>query len=217
MEREISSGAMLGIVLLALAAVIGLGFGVFAIAKGVANEGTVNVQDSLSTVSTQVFMDYDQKVITGTQVHSAIRTFEGKPYAVLISTKALMGNQSIATVADHPSAYIMQDSTTQATSYINYNAILGVDAAGTSPSTILGGTNKTGAGVSTASRIKLENGVFIAPHGFALKSGEVLYDNYTGGMSKSGNAEFVPTNTKFHANLLKDQSGAILGVVLSQL
>ena len=39
MEKEISSGTMLGIVLIALAAVIGLGFGVFSIAKGVANEG----------------------------------------------------------------------------------------------------------------------------------------------------------------------------------
>ena len=217
MEREISSGAMLGIVLLALAAVIGLGFGVFAIAKGVANEGTVNVQDSLSTVSTQVFLDYDQKVITGTQAFAAIRTFEGKPYAVLIATKAFMGNQTIATPADHPSAYIVQDSTANGTSYINYNAVLGTDAAGTAPSTIAGGTNKTGAAVSASARLKLENGIFIAPHGFALKSGEILYDNYTGGLSKSGNAEFIPSNTKFKANILKDQSGAILGVVLSQI
>ena len=58
MEKEISSGTMLGIVLIALAAVIGLGFGVFSIAKGVANEGTVNVQDNLGTVS-----EYEQKLI----------------------------------------------------------------------------------------------------------------------------------------------------------
>ncbi len=51
MEKEISSGAMLGIVLIALAAVIGLGFGVFAIAKGTANEGTTNMQDTLNAVS----------------------------------------------------------------------------------------------------------------------------------------------------------------------
>ena len=51
MEKEISSGTMLGIVLIALAAVIGLGFGVFSIAKGVANEGTVGVQDNLNVVS----------------------------------------------------------------------------------------------------------------------------------------------------------------------
>ena len=45
MEKEISSGAMLGIVLIALAAIIGIGFGVFAIAKGVANNGVTNVQE----------------------------------------------------------------------------------------------------------------------------------------------------------------------------
>ena len=48
MEKEISSGAMLGIVLIALAAIIGLGFGVFAIAKGTANEGVTQVQENLA-------------------------------------------------------------------------------------------------------------------------------------------------------------------------
>ena len=46
---------VINIVLAACAAVIGLGFGVFSIAKGVANEGTVNVQDNLAVVSDSSF------------------------------------------------------------------------------------------------------------------------------------------------------------------
>lgn len=88
MEKEISSGAMLGIVLIALAAIIGLGFGVFAIAKGTANDGVTQVQENLGAVSQSAYTDYDQKIVTGTQVVSAYQNFEGKNVAVLVMTQA---------------------------------------------------------------------------------------------------------------------------------
>jgi len=89
MQNEISSGAMLGIVLIALAAIIGLGFGVFAIAKNTANDGITQVQDGLNSASESVYTDYDQRVVTGTQVTSAYQNFGGKNVAVLIATNAL--------------------------------------------------------------------------------------------------------------------------------
>jgi len=99
MEKEISNGAMLGIVLIALAAIIGLGFGVFAIARGTANEGVANVQESLDVVSEAAFSDFDQRIITGTQVVSALDTFEGKPYAILIATQATKDRSATEIVA----------------------------------------------------------------------------------------------------------------------
>lgn len=89
MEKEISSGAMLGIVLIALAAIIGIGFGVFAIAKGTANTGVTNVQEKLESVSQSDYTDYDQTIVTGTQVKSAYDNFAGKSAAVLIATQAV--------------------------------------------------------------------------------------------------------------------------------
>lgn len=89
MEKEISSGAMLGIVLIALAAIIGIGFGVFAIAKGTANTGVTNVQEKLEGVSQSEYTDYDQTIVTGTQVKSAYDNFAGKNVAVLIATQAV--------------------------------------------------------------------------------------------------------------------------------
>lgn len=88
MEKEISSGAMLGIVLIALAAIIGLGFGVFAIAKNTANDGVAQVQDGLNSAGQSVYTDYDQRIVTGTQVTSAYQNFEGKNTAILIATNA---------------------------------------------------------------------------------------------------------------------------------
>ena len=101
MEKEISNGAMLGIVLIALAAIIGLGFGVFAIAKGTANEGVTGVQENLGAVSNSAFTDYDQKIVTGTQVMSAVQNFEGKPVAILISTIATRDAQELKVLSMH--------------------------------------------------------------------------------------------------------------------
>ena len=79
MDREISTGTMLGITLIALAAIIGIGFGIFSIARSTANEGVMNIQDNLKQVNASVFTDYDQKIVTGTQVISAYDSLAGKP------------------------------------------------------------------------------------------------------------------------------------------
>lgn len=101
MEKEVSGVTMFGIVLLALAVLIGLGFGVFAIAKSTANEGVTQVQDNLAQVNESIYTDYDQKVVTGTQVTSSYNTFEGKPVAVLIATQASKNIED----TDDPTAY----------------------------------------------------------------------------------------------------------------
>jgi len=216
MERDISIGAWIGIGLLVLATLIGAGFAIYSLTKNVANDGTVQMQDSLNTVNAQVFLEYDQQVITGTKVVSAIKQFEGKPIAVLVNTKAIAGGQKIAPASDRPNgAYFARDTNY---AYLNYNAILSTNATGAVGSTVAGGTNAPTPASVSGPTITLKNGVFIAPFGFAIDaSGNVLYDNATGGVYKSGNAEFIPSNTKFQANLLKDSSGAIMGIVCRQL
>lgn len=88
MENEVSGIAKLGIVLIALAVLIGLGFGIFQISKSTANSGVNDVQAELDGVATSVFTTYDQQTITGTMVGSALSDFEGENTAVLIATQA---------------------------------------------------------------------------------------------------------------------------------
>lgn len=190
MEREISSGAMLGVVLLALAAVIGLGFGVFAIAKGVANDGTVGMQDSLASVSDQVFLDYDQKIVTGTQALASLKQFEGKPYAILYATRA--GQE--ANPAFHPDHANVNTVTVNTVKYVNYNALIG-------------GTGSTA--------IVKKNGAFIIDKLKAV-AGAIEFDNVTEGLYKTGNAEYVKTSSKFDANVIKDKSNNYIGLVFEE-
>lgn len=217
MEKEISSGAMLGIVLIALAAIIGLGFGVFAIAKGTANDGLVQVQDNLASVGESVYDDYNQKVVTGTQVVSAYNTFEGKSIAILIATKAHLTSQDSGHHSDHADPiYVKTDQTTTDSEgvtqneykMINYNALLANAENG----------DGTDANAPDSAGIKLVNGTYIATKGFqADANSNVLFDKITSGMSKSGNTEYIPSTARFNANLIKDSSGTVLGIAFVQI
>ena len=195
MEGEISRGAMLGIVLIALAAIIGLGFGIFAIAKGVANEGTTNVQDQLSQVSLATFNDFDQKVVTGTQVLSAYSNFAGKPYAILIATRSYLdGNTEGLSGAPE-----VQTDVADLT-FLNYNALLGPDKD------------------AKDAKLEYSNGIFIQKSPFLMdESGKIQYNTVTDKLSKSGQVEYVPSTARFEANLIKDPSGTIMGIAFQQV
>lgn len=186
MEKEISSGVMLGIVLIALAAIIGLGFGIFSIAKGTANEGVVNVQDNLGQVSQSGFDDYNQKIVTGTQVVSAYNTYKGKPYAIVICTQALADGGDIG--EDRPIV------TAGSTKMVNYNAKL------------------------ASNTLTHDNGVYTVTGAFKVTTdSRVDYYGVTDNLSKSGMTEYIPANARFNANLIKDASGTIIGMVFEQI
>lgn len=216
MEREISTGTMLGITLIALAAIIGIGFGIFSIAKSTANEGVVNVQDTLAQVSASAFDDFNQKIVTGTQVKSAYDAFAGKPIAILIATQAYIDRSTQATIpglsaAPKISAYSGDPGSTMPLTVktstgsnvnlklLNYNAILG------------GGTAGNG-------KIYFKDGVYICTAGFEINSnGQISYNYTIGNLSQQGMVEYVSPSGRFHANLIKDTAGTIMGIVFQQI
>lgn len=226
MEKEISSGTMLGIVLIALAAVIGLGFGVFSIAKGVANEGTVGVQDNLNAVSDSAFEDYNDKIVTGTMVKSAVQNFAGKSVAIFINTNAMdvgvksYGQHKSLSVwplaagkfdatkradvanadATKPAAVGVIDTANAVVGaglFVNYNAVL--DSTG-------------------VTKFEIKDGVYVTDAAFKLDTatGKVVFDNTIGGFSRTGNCEYLSPSAKFTANLIKDTSGTSIGIVFEQ-
>lgn len=227
MEKEISNGAMLGIVLIALAAIIGLGFGVFAIAKGTANEGVTGVQENLGAVGNSAFTDYDQKIVTGTQVSSCLQNFAGKPYAILIATQSVKDNTDATEDIDTTAAGLEKYGTppvvpmvgayaekamtnemdvpksttgTAELTYINYNSLLNHNGAGT-----------------PSYRIGYDQNCWRAVNGFKTTSGKVDMNGVTGNISKSGMIEYIPSSARFQSYLVKDLSGTIMGIAFEQL
>lgn len=228
MEKEISSGTMLGIVLIALAAVIGLGFGVFSIAKGVANEGTVGVQDNLAAVSESAFDDYNDKIVTGTMVRSAVTNFTGKSVGILINTTAM--DKAVVTYNGHEklNAYkLTANSGTLGSAQIKgtKQAALGNKAAATEHyyinyNALFGDTAEDGYVKWTSTgNIALKDGIFNAsemPFAVNPTDGKVLFDYSVGGFARTGNCEYLNGTAKFDANLIKDDTGTTIGIVFTQ-
>ena len=230
MEKEISSGTMLGIVLIALAAVIGLGFGVFSIAKGVANEGTVGVQDNLNAVSDSAFEDYNDKIVTGTMVKSAVQNFAGKSVAILINTNAM--DKSVKSYTSHKTLSVWQLGKSAAGDMTpesrvdgegNPVAVTGGSALGTIANDAVGkgffvNYNALLDPASGAKKLALKDGVYVTDCAFALDTttGKVLFDNTVGGFTRTGNCEYLSPSAKFTANLIKDTSGTAIGIVFEQ-
>ena len=210
MEKEISNGAMLGIVLIALAVIIALGFGIFSIGKGTANEGVNKVQNQLMNVQASEFTDFDQKIVTGTQVKSALSNFEGKSVAILIGTSALREamagaatyNGSNEKTLDNLPTIIWSMSTVGSTvpndCQVNYNALLKLEEG--------------------SMVFNQDSGKYKFTGTFAVSEGGVMqFYNRIGDINKTGMTEYINPGSKFNANLIEDASGTIVGVVFNQL
>lgn len=221
MEKEISSGAMLGIVLIALAAIIGIGFGIFAIAKSTANDGITNVQDSLGTVADSTFDDYNQKTVTGSTVKTAITNLSGKPYAILINTQAMNAGQATTTAHTSVFTFTAQEeyNGSKTKAFVNLNALLSTD--GTKDNIVGKAVAAKGKMTSTtidkAAALTLESGTYKSGYTFYTENGNVQYDTKTGSINTSGDSLQITDNTKFKGNLIKDEAGVIRGVVFEQI
>ncbi|THF74759.1 hypothetical protein [Cohnella fermenti] len=88
MEGELGSGARIAIALIVIGVIISVIFVILGFTRGTTNQGITTVQNSMDSMSLAQFDDYDQKILSGTQVISAIKLFEGRPVAMVTITTA---------------------------------------------------------------------------------------------------------------------------------
>lgn len=142
MEKETSSLVSLGIVLIAIAVVITLGFGIFAVGKRLANSGQNDLVSQVDQISQSTFTDLDQQIITGTRLKGVINQLSSGNYAVLLNTLALRNcylddakvNGDLQSSPDSYKKAIVNTNYPSASSkgteakntfFVNYNALLG--------------------------------------------------------------------------------------------
>lgn len=114
MEGELGSGARIAIALIVIGVIISVIFVILGFTRGTTNQGITTVQNSMDSMSLAQFDDYDQKVLSGTQVISAIKLFEGRPVASVVRTSAQKAS-GVATVGTNYGALLKN---TSATDYI---------------------------------------------------------------------------------------------------
>ncbi|MCT4687534.1 hypothetical protein [Vallitalea sp.] len=92
MEGEMGTGARIAIALIVLGVLISVVFTILGFTRNTTNQGITTVQNSLESMQLAVYDDYDQQMLSGTQVLSALKLFEGQPNGLVVKTKALMEN-----------------------------------------------------------------------------------------------------------------------------
>lgn len=202
-----------GTALFAFGFVLVIGLGVFTIGKAITVDGSDKVQKQLDLVQQSEFSDYDQQAMFGTKVKAAYTNFEGKAYAILIATRAMVDSSTPASANGVPSdpdwgkvykevysgpstRMTVKDSSGADTPLwcINYNAILAEDD------------------------ITSENGYYVTTGTFATDAGgSVSYFNTVANMKKQGMVEYIPSGARFQSSLIKDTTGQVVGIMFVQI
>ena len=79
------------IAIIAVVALMALGFAVFTISKRMANNSQNDLVNQLSDISQSLYTDLDQKIVTGARVKQVVKQAQTTDCAVLINTLALSG------------------------------------------------------------------------------------------------------------------------------
>ncbi|MDQ0885049.1 hypothetical protein QFZ81_000137 [Paenibacillus sp. V4I9] len=192
MEGELGSGARIAIALIVIGVIISVIFVILGFTRGTTNQGITTVQNSMDSMSLAQFDDYDQKILSGTQVISAIKLFEGRPVATVTKTTSQM-------------------ALTPDTGF-NYGAILTGDnitaATATTPASYI-----TTTGASGLRKANTTDSFFT---GGLAGNGNITYNMVYIPMTESGTRPFVRPTAKFLAELIKDTTGTIIGVCFTQ-
>ena len=156
---------------------------------GVGTDGTVKLKDTLLQPSANIGAD------DGRAFNVA--------YATAADGKALYTTTSGGSASD-------KDSLRNLT-FIQYNALLeATDEKGVTATTTIDKAKDHTV-------IKYDNGTYVFDGAFRTDGGKVVFDLEFSNLSKTGMTEMVPGAARFHANLLKDANGVILGVVFQQV
>lgn len=209
MEREISSSTKLGIVLLALSAVIGLSFAVFMIMKTTANDGVSQQQDVTTQFEEMTINGFNDKVVKGREILSFMNTAKREEYAVLINTTKMNTDNVVSKDIDRY-VHVIENKV-----YINLCSVI-VNSDDVNNSVI----TERGSAVSNLddSYFELDDGVYYTNKAFNLDSnGRIVSDYALHNLQKDSTIEYISENSNFNAHLIKDGAGVTIGICVEQI
>lgn len=86
MGDDLSTGAKIGIGLVILCFLIAIVLSLLMVVKNITNSGANQLESGLGQMMSTTYDDYDQKILTGTKVTSAIKLFQSEPVAIIVVT-----------------------------------------------------------------------------------------------------------------------------------
>jgi hypothetical protein len=218
MGEDISNGARIGVTVIILCAVVAIVLALLMIMKNITNSGAGQLQNGLDQMLATRFDDYDQRQVSGTEVSSAIKLFEGQPVGIVVRTTADMSGKA-------------DSEGVTARGGRNYGAVLcgyaGAVSGGTlTPANAPNGNGKqyprtsdlatSGSdGTSTVGKEKTTDSYWTI-NLYTDSSGALAYNMNFRPINVSGTPEFVRKSAKFLAELIKDTTGTTVGILFTQ-
>lgn len=196
MDDPIIKIIIISLAVMFVVAVVSIGTILFNTSKGDANENQVALQGQLGDLKQSKYNDYDQKLVSGTQVTAAYNLFKSENIGIVVKTckgnwvcynavlSPFSASESLASI---PFKGLTLNATSkQITSSVSF---INADSANGSLSFVLDGSGDQS--------IIRKNGV-------------------TTGMYKNGSIDYVNSTATFRSYLILDSGDVIIGIVFVQ-
>lgn len=188
MGDDLSTGAKIGIGLVILCFLIAIVLALLMVVKNITNSGANQMESGLNQMMQTTYDDYDQKIVTGTKVSSAVKLFQGENMAIVVNSK-FQGSNSIYQYGLKLDGFTdktkLDDDTNNA-----YGSVRTID-------------NDTGT------NFKLRDDK--VSYGAAPEQ-PAAFNLNTRPMDASGFPTYVRSNAKYMSYLIKDETDTIIGI-----
>lgn len=220
MGDDLSTGAKIGIGLVILCFLIAIVLALLMVVKNITNSGAGQMESGLNQMMQTTYDDYDQKVVTGTKITSAVKLFQSENMAIVVESglcqkynkgpriygMLLKGNQTVAST--DPTKGVTK---AHSTDYPIYEMPI-ASAGGTYP------TNRSDlklGGSTTETQLCMDTDT--STYWVGTPTNPVQFNMNTKPMELSGDNSYVRSNGKYMSMLIRDDSGTIIGIYFMQM
>jgi len=240
MGDEAVEGSSLGTKLIFFVAIIGFALVAFLVGKSLISSGIDGLEKTSRKVSDSQFSDYNKRVVKGRSVKSALDTFSGQEYIILVHTLAMGDADSSSNVLaaikdtrgtsteENKKLAIANTATGDLTETDALERVVELNASGAADTKKDSNNgvanadpvyiNYNALALNNKGQLQVKNGNYLYDDSFALskKTGNVLYNTNTTYTTKKGATEYISDSSSFDSSLIKNASGEIVGIVFSQ-
>lgn len=206
MFADISESMKIAIGLFIISAVIAVAFTIMQFSRTATSQGVTMVENSMNAMQLSKFDDYDQKNgLSGTQVRSAMKLFDGSDVAILVAT---MSGQNVNGTLPEGTR-----------NYFNYGALVAsgtnYDSVSVSRPSDKGVADKYRAPLVTVREGTRKESYYSMDLHLSTAGTKIFYNDRMW-TEVAGKPEYIRTTAKFSSSLIKDNTGEIVGILFTQ-
>lgn len=191
MSEDISASVRTGITVILVAALVAVILNLMVVAQSIMGSGQTKLQSGVDQINMQEFETYNQKKVSGTSVKSAISLYDGRDVAILVRNNSCINGTNGA-----PWAF-------------NYGSVLNKAQKDAS--------NDTGLVYIVNAAITKNTGDAYYTENLLNENGLIPACNNIKGINTTGDTEFILESARFRSELVKDNTGTIVGILFTQL